>query len=136
MSDVKLDAKTVFSEAIEISSPANRAAYIEEACGEDNRLREEVQDLLKAHFAAGSFLDPPGEDLDATADSSPIAERSGTVIGRYKLLQNIGEGGFGVVFMAEQREPVHRKVALKIIKPGMDPRKSLRGSKPNSRPWL
>ena len=61
-------------------------------------------------------------DLTATLDLAPLAERPGTTIGRYKLLEQIGEGGMGVVYMAEQREPVRRKVALKIIKPGMDTR--------------
>ena len=77
--------------------------------------------LLAAHDLAGSFLLSPPEGLDATAVFS-VSEQPGTEIGPYKLLQQIGEGGFGVVFMAEQERPIRRKVALKIIKPGMDTR--------------
>ena len=69
-----------------------------------------------------SFLESPAADLTPTTTATPIAERPGTVIGPYKLLQQIGEGGMGVVFMAEQTEPIQRTVALKIIKPGMDTR--------------
>ena len=88
--------------------------------GDAPQLRGRVEALLLAHSDAGDFLggqSPAG--INATIDQ-PITERPGTVIGRYKLLEQIGEGGFGVVFMAEQEEPVRRKVALKIIKPGMD----------------
>ena len=76
--------------------------------------------LLRAYENAGSILDRPAAGYAETVDQKPILETAGTLIGRYKLLQQIGEGGFGVVFMAEQQEPVRRKVALKIIKPGMD----------------
>ena len=80
---------------------------------------ERVEALLKAHEAAGAFLDKPA---DGRTLQLPSKERPGTMIGPYKLLQLIGEGGFGVVYMAEQTEPVARKVALKIIKLGMDTR--------------
>jgi serine/threonine protein kinase len=76
--------------------------------------------LLKAHKEAGSFLDVPDLDPNVTLDESPLVEKSGTVIGRYKLLEQVGEGGFGVVYMAEQTKPISRRVALKIIKLGMD----------------
>src|SRR5262249_34862546 len=80
--------------------------------------------LVRDHFRAGSFLGQPGDGV-ATIDEAPIRERPGTLIGPYKLLQQIGEGGMGAVFMAEQVRPVQRKVALKIIKPGMDSRQVL-----------
>src|SRR5262249_13732922 len=88
----------------------------------DPILRGRVEALLKAHDQAGSFLKDPPARPQATEDYAPITERPGTVIGPYKLMEQIGEGGFGLVFVAEQQQPVRRKVALKIIKPGMDTR--------------
>jgi tetratricopeptide (TPR) repeat protein len=113
--------KSVFLAAIERCGP-ERAAYLDGACGGDAELRGRVEELLVAHEQMGSFHEQQDPAGVPTADFAPIAEAPGTTIGRYKLLQKIGEGGFGVVFMAEQREPVVRKVALKIIKPGMDTR--------------
>src|SRR5262245_32033364 len=115
------DLKTIFGEAVEIESPTERAAYLTKVCGSDLNLRSQVELLLAASENAGSFMEKPALAADATLDS-PINERPGTVIGSYKLLQQIGEGGMGVVFMAEQTEPIQRTVALKIIKPGMDTR--------------
>ena len=112
--------RAIFDEAAEIASPAERRAYLERACAGNPQWRARVDLLLDAYDHAGSFLDAPPADLQATRDGPRITEQPGTVIGRYKLLQQIGEGGFGLVFMAEQTEPVQRKVALKIIKPGMD----------------
>jgi tetratricopeptide (TPR) repeat protein len=115
----KKDEETIFNAAIEIDTPAKRAAFIKSACGDDTALLARVEALLKVHFEDGRFLkSPPG--VDVTLDAGPLTERPGTKIGRYKLLQLIGEGGFGVVYMAEQEEPIRRKVALKIIKLGMD----------------
>ena len=105
--------------------PEERAAFLDAACGGNESVRREVEALLAADAAAGVFLtahpraDPPAGNLDSSGTS---LEGPGTVIGRYKLLEQIGEGGFGVVYMAEQLEPVKRRVALKIIKPGMDSR--------------
>src|SRR5262249_51177986 len=82
---------------------------------------QRVETLLRAHEAPGSFLESPAPPV-ATVDEPPVAEMPGTMIGSYKLLEQIGEGGFGIVFMAEQQEPVRRKVALKVLKPGMDTR--------------
>jgi serine/threonine protein kinase len=82
-------------------------------------LRAQVEALLRAHREAGGFLDAPDAAEQETMDQ-PVMERAGTQIGPYKLLERLGEGAFGVVYMAEQREPVRRKVALKILKPGMD----------------
>src|SRR4051794_9074730 len=113
---------SVFSEALERQSVAERAAYLDRACGDDADLRARVEDLLRAHERAPNFLEgsPPQRDPSATVDQPPLTQRPGTVIGPYKLLQQIGEGGMGVVYMAEQTHPVQRKVALKVIKSGMD----------------
>jgi eukaryotic-like serine/threonine-protein kinase len=113
--------KTIFGKALEFSSLDARSDYLDHACAEDPALRGEINELLAAMDKAGDFL------VARTGDASPSTdfsgpERPGIAIGPYKLLQQIGEGGMGVVFMAEQSEPVRRKVALKIIKPGMDSR--------------
>jgi eukaryotic-like serine/threonine-protein kinase len=111
----------IFKAAVKLP-PDRRAAYLDQACGPDAELRAEIDSLLHAHDATGGFLEdvPPGPD--PTEDYQPLAERPGTVIGPYKLMEQIGEGGFGLVFVAEQQHPIRRKVALKIIKPGMDSR--------------
>jgi signal transduction histidine kinase len=110
----------IFAEALAIPAGPERANYIDQACEADDGLRWRVLRLLRAHDDAQSFLELPAVDPASTADV--VFERPGTLIGPYKLLQQIGEGGFGIVFMAEQTEPVRRKVALKLIKPGMDTR--------------
>jgi serine/threonine protein kinase/WD40 repeat protein len=110
--------KSLFCAAIELSSAEERAAFLEEACKDNPILRTEVEALLRAHESPQPILDETRPGL--TAADELISERPGEVIGRYKLLEQIGEGGFGVVFMAEQQQPVRRKVALKILKPGMD----------------
>src|SRR5262249_46631237 len=110
-------AREVFLAAVGQHPPANWPAYLDEACGSDTGLRAEVERLLRAQAVLGSFHEAPAAPIDALP-----GERAGTVIGPYKLLESIGEGGFGVVFLAEQTEPVRRKVALKVLKPGMDSR--------------
>jgi eukaryotic-like serine/threonine-protein kinase len=126
--------KAIFCAALEKSSPAERAVYLAAACGDDAELRQRVEVLLAAHDRPGSFLDhppavPPAETSDAAPARAGVAdatvgyqppEAAGTVIGPYKLLQQLGEGGMGTVFLAEQRHPVVRKVALKVIKAGLD----------------
>jgi serine/threonine protein kinase len=114
-------AKSILGNAVEIASLAEREAYLAAACGDDEALRGEVVDLLSHHAQAPAFLEAPAPAPVATLDE-PITERPGMVIGPYKLLEQIGEGGFGVVFMAEQMQPVRRKVAFKVLKPGMDTR--------------
>ncbi len=109
--------ESVFNAALE-KEGQERSAYLDGACGADAGLRDRVEALLAAHDQAGSFLRGPALG-EATIDL-PALERPGTRIGHYKLLQVIGEGGFGAVYMAEQEKPVRRKVALKIIKLGMD----------------
>jgi eukaryotic-like serine/threonine-protein kinase len=116
-----MNERDIFVAAIEKKDVAQRAAYLDQACGDDVALCRRVQVLLKAHEQARNFLDSPAPDVVATINDS-IDEGPGTVIGPYKLLQKIGEGGMGIVFMAEQTRPVQRKVALKVIKPGMDSR--------------
>ncbi|HKB06142.1 MAG TPA: protein kinase, partial [Gemmataceae bacterium] len=110
---------TIFEAAIDLSSAADREAYIARACGEDTALRDRVRELVTAHFRAGSFLESAAPELSPTI-SQPPADGPETVIGHYRLLEQVGEGGMGVVFVAEQQYPVRRKVALKVIKPGMD----------------
>jgi eukaryotic-like serine/threonine-protein kinase len=117
-----MSERSIFIAALEKDDAAERAAYLDRACAGDLPLRERIERLLKAHEPADSFLERGPSVLDATDDYEAIAESAGTVVGPYKLLQQIGEGGMGVVYMAEQLEPVRRKVALKIIKPGMDSR--------------
>ncbi|HKB37950.1 MAG TPA: serine/threonine-protein kinase, partial [Gemmataceae bacterium] len=114
--------QAVFLAAAEQGSAAGRAAVLDRLCGPDAELRQRVDTLLRAHEAPESFLESPAPHLAATADEMPVTEMPGTMIGPYKLLEPIGEGGFGIVFMAEQTQPVRRKVALKILKPGMDTR--------------
>src|SRR5712671_2243564 len=110
----------VFGEALQLSV-GERSAYLEHACGADAELRQRIERLLKAHDHAGDFLEhPPPEAVAEASPKASVGEKPGDRIGRYKLLQQIGEGGCGVVFMAEQEEPVRRRVALKVVKPGMD----------------
>jgi eukaryotic-like serine/threonine-protein kinase len=113
--------ETIFHQALQKPS-GERAAFLEQACADDLALRRRVEALLLAHDNPDSLLEPRVEPTI----SEPIAgERPGTVIGPYKLLEQIGEGGFGIVYMADQQAPVRRRVALKIIKPGMDTRQVL-----------
>ena len=118
MNDSRARDVVVFAGAIQLPA-SERSAYLTGACGADGELRERVEQLLEAHDQAGDFLEQPPPEAKSVAET-PVGEKPGDRIGRYKLLQQIGEGGCGVVFMAEQEEPVRRRVALKIIKPGMD----------------
>ena len=103
---------SIFLEAVAKPTAEERSAYLDGACGSDHELRERVERLLAAQLKVGSFLELPALGLIDTVDE-PISEAPGTIIGPYKLLEQIGEGGFGVVFVAEQQEPIRRKVALK-----------------------
>ncbi|MHC4992133.1 MAG: hypothetical protein ACYTGC_14270 [Planctomycetota bacterium] len=126
--------KQVFGEALEREGPS-REAYLAEACGDDASLRSAVETLLSYHEGSGAFLSSPtdgggeggevgettGDDAGGgiaatTAAASPLREGPGTQIGPYKLLQVIGEGGFGVVYMAEQERPVRRRVARRSVR--------------------
>src|SRR6266852_4512473 len=110
----------VFTEALRLPRE-ERDRYLSEACKGDGEFRRRVEALIQAYEQAGDFLGRPAGDGPArAAEGIPAGEKPGDRIGHYKLLQQIGEGGCGVVYMAEQEEPVRRRVALKIIKPGMD----------------
>ncbi len=117
MTAIEVQARSIFLAALDLS-PEGWPALLDESCGGDAELRARVEQLLRAHQAMGSIH---GVAADATTDVA-VEERPGSWVGRYKLLEPIGEGGFGLVFMAEQTQPVRRKVALKVIKPGMDTR--------------
>ena len=136
--------KEIFADALEKANAAERAAYLTQACGDDVQLRQHVEALLLAHEKAGAFLEQPpvavpgvppsggGEQTkpaEAGTSNGPgktivlsmlLTEKPGDRIGHYKLLQQIGEGGCGVVYMAEQEQPIRRRVALKVIKLGMN----------------
>ena len=111
--------ESLFSQAMQLTSPSARQDFLARECGSDGDIRRKVEELLEAAVNPDSFLDV-AIDVAETRDHHRYNE--GSQIGRYKLLQQIGEGGFGVVYLAEQQHPVRRKVALKIIKPGMDSR--------------
>src|SRR5262245_2988571 len=114
-------ADSIFWGALGIVAPEERNRYLDEACADDPSLRAQLDELLAAYPKVERFLEQPAIAAHAAVLHEPsIAERPGTIIGPYKLLQQIGEGGMGVVYMAEQTEPIQRTVALKIIKAGMD----------------
>ena len=120
MADKSKDIEEIYNAALKKDSEAERNAYLDKACGDNQALRSRVEALLKANEQAGSFLEVPAIDSGVTLDSQPLIEGPGTKIGNYELLELIGEGGMGLVYLAQQKEPVKRHVALKIIKPGMD----------------
>ena len=115
MSDQQRNAKSIFWKALELDSDREREAFLTAECGTDELLRVRVERLLAAGKRSDSFLDPP-----ITSENDSTREIAGSKIGPYKIREKIGEGGMGVVYVAEQKEPVQRKVAIKIIKPGMD----------------
>src|SRR5687767_8371892 len=121
MSNATLDEEAIFHAARRLESQAARQAYLHESCGENDVLRARVAALLQVHEEQRTFLSPPATEAGIMLDPA-AGEGPGTVIGPYKLLQQIGEGGMGVVYLAEQTRPVQRQVALKIIKAGMDSR--------------
>jgi tRNA A-37 threonylcarbamoyl transferase component Bud32/tetratricopeptide (TPR) repeat protein len=121
MADRSEQIDSILAAAVELPEANDRANYIRHACGGDGELERQITELVDAYLNAGDFLEFPAPSLSPTIDLG-LAESVGTQLGRYKLLQQIGEGGFAVVFMAEQEQPVRRRVAVKIIKPGMDSR--------------
>ncbi len=133
MSADPVQTRELFLQALKRPAVAERDAFLKDACGEDEALRQQVDILIEAHEQAGSFLET-GVLIAPTLDQ-PLSEGPSTVIGPYKLLQEIGHGGMGVVFMAEQTEPVARRVALKIIKPGMDTRQVIARFEAEDRHW-
>ena len=112
----QLDEDVIFDLARRIDVVQARMDYLDQVCGQDAALRARVEALLQVHEQKPDFLTAPAAVI-ATSEE-PIQERPGTTVGPYKLLEQIGEGGFGLVFMAEQHQPVRRKVALKVLKPG------------------
>jgi WD40 repeat protein/serine/threonine protein kinase len=123
--------ESILASAVDIDSPAERRRFVERACGGDPELRRRVEELVENHFHAGSFLEQPAvgpaetAPPDTPAADTPTPPREppaapADVIGPYKLLEVVGEGGMGTVYLAEQQEPIRRLVALKVIKPGMD----------------
>ncbi|HEV3117378.1 MAG TPA: protein kinase [Gemmataceae bacterium] len=119
MAAPKLDEAAIFNVARHMAAAADRHIYVQQACCDDRELQARVEALLRAYDDQRSFLEYPADGRGA-AVLKPSSEAPGTHIGAYRLVEQIGEGGFGVVFMAEQKEPIRRTVALKIIKPGMD----------------
>src|SRR5262245_43015691 len=126
MAALSRSLKELFLAALEVARE-DRAAWLDRECAADAGLREHLGLMLAAHDAPQSLLDRPVVDLksDYPTVDPPTAERPGAVLGPVKLLQRIGEGGMGVDYVAEQKEPVERRVALKIIKPGMNSRQVL-----------
>jgi len=137
MNDRLKSVQNLLLEALEIENVTERAAFLSDACGEDLALRQEIEELLRAQASAGHFLpeNPAAEGARAAAlgaaealaaplfeADTPVTEKPGDRIGRYKLLRKLGEGGCGTVYLAEQEQPVRRQVALKVIKLGMDTR--------------
>jgi serine/threonine protein kinase/gas vesicle protein len=119
------DIESILASAVEISEFDQRQRFVDQSCRGDQALKARLQELIDNHFRAGSFLESPAAGFAATVDVTLSPDGAGTVIGPYKLLQQIGEGGMGTVFMAEQTQPVQRKVALKLMKSGMDGRQVL-----------
>ena len=113
--------ESIFAAAVALPNAAERAPYLDQACAGDAVLRARIEALLRAHDRAGHLLDQPVPGGSDQTQALPSTEKPGAIIGgRYKLLEAIGEGGMGTVWMAEQREPVKRKVAIKLVKAGMD----------------
>src|SRR5215467_13406234 len=116
-----MSERDLFIAALQIPEPAERSAWLDRECGGDAALRQRIDVLLQAFDKAGSLLENPAVAVGVTSDE-PITEAPGAVIGPYKLLEPIGEGGMGTVWMAQQTEPVKRLVAAKLIKAGLDSR--------------
>src|SRR5262245_16605424 len=119
MNDAPDREVALFAEAARLP-PGDRVTFLERACGDDALLRERVDALLKVHEQVGDFMESSTNERGSARLGAAVTEKPGDRIGHYKLLEKIGEGGCGLVYMAEQEEPVRRRVALKIIKPGMD----------------
>src|SRR5262245_61359516 len=109
----------IFLAAVEMPTPAERAAYLDAVCGDDVSLRVQAERLLQSHEQEGNLLDSPLYDTAPTGESGGDGGRPATPIGPYKRLEKIGEGGMGAVWLAEQTEPVRRRVALKLLKTGL-----------------
>jgi WD40 repeat protein/serine/threonine protein kinase len=122
MAEWNPQANALFLDALDRPAGPVRTAYLDQVCDDDQDLKAQVLAMLDARERAGEFLSSPAQEFRQTSVDAARSDRPGSVIGPYKLLQEIGEGGMGIVYMAEQSQPVRRTVALKIIKPGMDSR--------------
>jgi hypothetical protein len=122
MAEWNHQANELFLDALDHPAGPARTAFLDRVCAHDEKLKAEVIGLLEASERAGEFLSSPIQEFPQIDFDLPRSEQLGSVIGPYKLLQEIGEGGMGVVYMAEQTHPVRRTVALKILRPGMDSR--------------
>ncbi len=120
MSSRQLDEEAIFHIARDLADEGKRATYLDQVCTGDQALRERVEALLKVAEEEQSFLKSGNQGVAATVEHSAATEGPGTTIGRDKLMEQIGEGGMGTVYVAQQDRPIRRKVALKVIKPGMD----------------
>ncbi len=120
MAAAMAELRALFCEALECPSEEERRAFLDRVCGDDRELRSRIEALLAAHQEAGAFLERPASPPTGLWEEPAPVEPPGATIGPYVLIERLGEGGMGVVYRAEQTQPVHRKVALKIIKPGMD----------------
>ena len=116
------DNEAIFHAARDIPDPDRRREYVREACGGDEARIALIEALLAAADGPDSLLDRPAADVTVATIDQPTTESPGTVIGPYKLIEPIGEGGMGSVWMAQQTEPLKRLVAVKLIKAGMDSR--------------
>src|ERR1700746_3181283 len=114
MDEAKRSLRTIFNEALEIDEAGQRAAYLQQACGEDTALRRKLQDLIDAHVQAGGFFAAPEAPQTLRPDAPAAGDAPGCLIGRKNLRQKMGEGGWGVVYRAKQPEPIRRRVALKV----------------------
>ena len=121
MNNLAEQAENIVDSALDLA-PEKRVAYLDQACAGDGALRRLAGGLLRAHEQFDALHSAPAARAETIVVSPQAGERPGDQIGSYKLLQQIGEGGYGVVYMAEQQQPVRRRVALKILKLGMDTR--------------
>ena len=126
---------SIFLAAAEKATAAERAAYLDVACASDPELRARVERLLAAQSKVSRFLEAAAPALLGTVDEPPVSELPGTVVGPYKLLEQIGEGGMGTVWMAEQTEPIQRRVAVKVVKAAWTVSRCWPASSPSGRPW-
>ena len=126
--------ENLFFGALAKTDHEERRTFLDAECGQDDALREQVERLLAGQVAAGSFLEKPASP-EATVAYAASEKPGNVVAGRYKLLEAIGEGGMGTVWVAEQTEPVRRKVALKLIKAGMDSKSVLARFEAEARLW-
>ena len=119
MTNTGPDEQAIFHATRRMAEPEARRLYLDQACGDDRELRAHVEALLKVHDDDRSFLESRVEKVRASIPD-PTSDGPGTIIGPYRLIEQLGEGGMGTVYLAEQTEPVRRQVALKIVRSGMD----------------